>query len=128
MTETLLIRPGDRAEFWTDERCFVTELLNDPLMPEASLARVRVEPGVTTALHSLDVDETYVIEAGEGVMQVGEASFPVGAGDSVRIAVGRPQRISNTGAADLVFLCLCRPRFRPEGYVDLETGPAASQP
>jgi mannose-6-phosphate isomerase-like protein (cupin superfamily) len=126
MSDTPVIRPQDRAEFWTPERCFITELLNDPRMPEASLARARVEPGVTTALHSLDVEETYVIETGEGLMQVGEARFPVTAGDSVRIAEGLPQRITNTGPGDLVFLCLCRPRFRPEGYTDLETLAAAA--
>lgn len=120
MSDTPVIRPQNRAEFWTGERCFITELLNDPSMPEASLARARVEPGITTALHRLDVEETYVIEAGEGLMQVGEARFPVTAGDSVRIAEGVAQRITNTGQGDLVFLCLCRPRFRPDGYTDLD--------
>lgn len=126
MTDLPLIAKQDRAEFWTAERCFIAELLNDASMPEASLARARVEPGVTTALHSLDVEETYVIETGEGLMQVGETRFPVTVGDSVRIAAGLPQRITNTGQGDLVFLCLCRPRFRPEGYTDLDDTAAAA--
>lgn len=120
MTDSPLIRPRNRAEFWTDERCFITELLNDPALPEAPLARARVEPGVTTALHCLDVEETYVIESGDGLMEVGGKRLAVGAGDSVRIVTGTAQRITNTGPGDLVFLCLCRPRFRPEGYTDLE--------
>lgn len=120
MNDIPVIRRQESAEFWTEERCFISELLNDPSMPEASLARARVEPGVTTALHCLDVEETYVIEAGEGLMQLDGARFTVAAGDSVRIAKGVAQRISNTGTGDLVFLCLCRPRFQPEGYVDLD--------
>jgi len=120
MTDHPLIRPLRHDEFWTAERCFITELLNDPSMPEASLARARVEPGVTTALHRLDVEETYVIEAGAGLMQVGEERFAVEAGDSIRIGAGVAQRITNTESGDLVFLCLCRPRFRAEGYVGLE--------
>ena len=40
-------------EFATDERCLITELLNDPACPEVSLALARVAPGVTTRLHAL---------------------------------------------------------------------------
>ncbi len=32
-------------EFATDERCFITEWLNDPAHPAASLAQARVPPG-----------------------------------------------------------------------------------
>lgn len=120
MTDSPLIHARERTEFRTAERCFITELLNDPSLPGASLARARVEPGVTTALHRLDVEEVYVIESGDGLMEVGGERFAVTAGDSVRIGAGVSQRIANAGPGDLVFLCLCRPRFRPEGYVDLE--------
>ncbi|MCM5558041.1 cupin domain-containing protein [Pleomorphomonas sp. JP5] len=108
------------GEFPTSERCFITELLNHPSRPETSLARARVQPGVTTQLHALDVEETYVIELGSGLMEVGDERFRVGPGDSVRIPAGIAQRIENDGATDLVFLCLCQPRFRPESYVNLE--------
>ena len=39
---------------------------------------------------------------------------------AVWIPAGVPQRISNTGEGDLVFHCLCTPRFRQEAYRDLE--------
>lgn len=48
--------------------------------------------------------------------------FAVRAGDSVRIPAGVPQRITNAGDDDLVFLCLCLPRFELSGYRDLDDG------
>ncbi len=121
MTHPFLTPGKQLEEFATPERCFITELLNQPSQPNASLARARVEPGITTQLHALDVEETYVIEAGNGIMEVDGERFRVGPGDSVLIPERIPQRIENDGAEDLVFLCLCRPRFRPEGYVNLES-------
>ena len=35
-------------EFWTDERCFITECLNSDEVKDFSLAIARVEPSVTT--------------------------------------------------------------------------------
>jgi mannose-6-phosphate isomerase-like protein (cupin superfamily) len=120
MTHPFLTPGGGLQEFPTSERCFITEFLNHPSRPDVSLARARVEPGVVTELHALDVEETYVIEAGGGMVEVGGDRFRVRPGDSVRIPEGTPQRIENDGTTDLVFLCLCRPRFRPEGYAGLE--------
>lgn len=121
MTHPFLTPSGELKEFATPERCFITELLNHPSRPNASLARARVEPGVTTQLHALDVEETYVIEAGSGIMEVAGERFRVGPGDSVLIPERVPQRIENDSLEDLIFLCLCRPRFRSEGYVNLES-------
>ena len=120
MTHPFLTPGGDLQEFATSERCFITELLNHPSRPDVSLARARVAPGVATQLHALDVEETYVIEAGGGVMDVGSDRFRVVPGDSILIPKGVSQRIENDGATDLIFLCLCQPRFRAEGYADLE--------
>lgn len=131
MTHPFLIPGEGLRELATSERCFITELLNHPTRPDVSLARARVTPGVVTELHALDVEETYVIEMGSGMMEVGGDRFRVGPGDSVRIPQGVPQRIENDGANDLVFLCLCRPRFRPEGYLSLDAGldePFRSEP
>ena len=108
-------------EFWTGERCFIRELLNLATCPDVSLARTRVEPGVRTQLHSLSVLEWYVIEAGHGLMKVGdEPAYPVSAGDTIRIPVGSAQQITNTGSSDLLFLCICVPRFTPGCYTSLE--------
>lgn len=108
-------------EAWIHERCFITEVLNDPASPAVSLALARVAPGVTTKLHALrGTVERYVIQAGRGVVEVGGASAPVGPGDRVLIPAGVSQRIGNIGADDLEFWCVCTPRFVPEAYVDLE--------
>ena len=103
----------------TRERCFIAEIWNDESDPAVSVARARVAPGVTTELHSLDVDERYVIAAGRGVVQVGELRAAVEPGDVVVIPAGVPQRIANEGGEDLVFYCVCTPPFRPEGYTPL---------
>jgi mannose-6-phosphate isomerase-like protein (cupin superfamily) len=110
--------PGD---FSAEERCQITELLNDTACPEVSLAIARVAPGVTTRLHAVqDTVERYVVRRGEGMMEVGGVQAPVRPGDRVLIAAGIPQRITNTGREDLEFYEVCTPRFRQEAYRDLE--------
>lgn len=121
MSDALI--PGDAGpeEVWTSERCYIRELLNDPRAPDVSLAECRVEPGVTTELHRLSVAEWYLIRAGSGLMQVGDGEpFAVDAGDTVAIPAGAAQRISNRSDDDLIFLCLCVPRFTPSCYEALE--------
>jgi mannose-6-phosphate isomerase-like protein (cupin superfamily) len=110
------------TEFYTRERCFITELLNDPADPEVSLARCRVESGVTTELHKLRVSERYIIIEGQGLMRLGaDQAFAVKVGDTVHIGADQPQQITNTGQTDLVFLCICSPRFTTECYYPLES-------
>ena len=114
-------KPKPQPEFWTSERCYITELLNDVEQPEVSLARTRVEPGVTTQLHALSVAEWYVLEQGQGLMQVGDgAPFSVRDGDTIAVPKSVAQRITNTGRDDLVFLCVCVPKFSQECYTSLE--------
>ena len=110
------------SEYFTDERCFILEHLNIPGNPACSLARARVEPGVTTALHALvDTVEIYHILNGSGEVVLGGALVrEVGTGDTVLIPAGVSQKIRNTGSSDLVFLAICCPRFTPACYRDLE--------
>ena len=110
------------AEFFTEERCHIVELSNGAHDPEVSIARARVEPGVTTRWHGVESTvERYVILEGTGSVEVGElGAQDVGPGDVVLIPASCRQRIANTGAGDLVFLAICTPRFRPEAYRDLE--------
>lgn len=118
---TYLIPAARGAEFWTDERCYITELCNVPAEENASLAIARVEPGVTTQLHSLSgTQETYIVIEGEGLMEVADKSFNITAGDCVVIPPGVSQRVSSTGSSDLRFYCLCTPSFQPDCYVNLE--------
>lgn len=111
------------AEFFIGEQCFITELSNGDHDEGLSIARARVTPGVSTHWHSLrGTVERYVVLEGGGLVEVGELPpQEVGPGDVVIIPAGCRQRITNTGAGDLVFLALCSPRFQPACYEDLET-------
>jgi mannose-6-phosphate isomerase-like protein (cupin superfamily) len=114
------LRPDPAWELLTPERCFILESWNDERDPAVSIARSRVTPGVATQLHSLDVDERFVIVSGRGEVEIGDRRATVEPGDVVVIPAGTPQRITNDGQDDLVFYCVCTPRFRPEGYRALE--------
>lgn len=109
-------------EYSTEERCFITEISNSDNDPDLSIALARVEPGVTTAWHSLiDTAERYLIVSGQGLAEVGDlAPQALATGDALLIPAGVKQRIKNTGNADLLFYALCTPRFLPENYVHLE--------
>lgn len=109
-------------EYYFDEGCFINELSNTEADESVSIARARVEPGVTTEWHQLiDTVERYVITQGSGSVEVGDlAARQVGEGDVVIIPAGVRQRISNSGEADLVFLAICSPRFEKSNYVRLD--------
>jgi len=112
---------GTADEFWTRERCFIREIVNLPDIQDFSLAETRVEPGVTTELHKLSVNEWYIILAGEGQMEVGDRpAYAVAKGDVVEIPAEASQRIHNSGDTDLLFQCVCLPRFTPDCYTSLE--------
>jgi mannose-6-phosphate isomerase-like protein (cupin superfamily) len=118
----LIKKTGPNSEFMTPERCRILETWNDGSDPAVSVARARVATGVTTQLHRLrGVDERYVILEGTGVMRVGDlAPSAVGPGDVVVIPAGTSQQISNEGNGDLVFYCICTPRFSPDCHEALE--------
>ena len=120
--EPKIIRPSDLTDFYTEERCHISEIYNRATDRSHSLARTRVEPGVTTAWHRLkEVSEIYYILCGVGLMEVGEKiAEEVSGGDSVFIPKNIQQRITNTGKDDLIFLCICAPAFSAECYEDLE--------
>ena len=111
------------GEYWTDERCYITELMNSAEIPDVSLALARVEPGVRTQLHALQgVEEIYIVRAGVGQMEIDGSERHLTVGDRAIVPRSAAQRITNVGDTDLEFYCLCRPRFQPECYVNLEDG------
>ncbi len=116
-----LFQADEADEYFFEEGCHILELLNDPADPDLSIARARVPAGVTTRWHTLEgTVERYLIQAGVGRVEVGDApAQTVGPGHVVLIRPGEPQRIHNPGPADLVFLAICSPRFRPEHYRDI---------
>jgi mannose-6-phosphate isomerase-like protein (cupin superfamily) len=115
-------RADARDEFFTDERCHIVEVANTADDPDVSIARARVEPGVTTRWHRVvDTVERYVIVSGTGLVEIGDlAPCTMAVGDVAVIPAGCRQRITNVGAGDLVFLAICSPRFRQENYEDAE--------
>jgi mannose-6-phosphate isomerase-like protein (cupin superfamily) len=111
-----------KEEFYTPEKCYITELSNTPDDPDVSIARARVEPGVTTRWHRLkETFERYVIISGRGIVEIGKLPpQEVIAGDFVLIPPMCRQRITNTGTEDLVFLAICSPRFSQDVYEDVD--------
>lgn len=109
-------------EFYTEEKCFITELSNTSNDPDVSIARVKVEPGVTTAWHRLkDTVERYVIISGTGLVEVGDLpAKSVNPGDTVIIPAMCRQRITNTGPKNLTFLAICSPRFTVDCYEEID--------
>jgi mannose-6-phosphate isomerase-like protein (cupin superfamily) len=119
--EARVVRSNPEDEFATAERVSIVETWNDASDSDVSIALARVEPGVTTQLHTVDVSERYVIVSGSGVVSIGDLPpTPVGVGDAVVIPAGTPQQIANTGEKDLIFYCVCSPRFQASGYRSLE--------
>lgn len=112
--------PGN--EFYTSEKCYITELSNTLDDPDVSIARARVEPGVTTRWHRLkETVERYCILTGRGRVEVGELPpQEVNTGDIVLIPAECRQRITNIGSEDLVFLAICTPRFSNDVYEEIE--------
>lgn len=110
------------AEYYTEEHCFINELSNIPEDAAVSIAEARVLVDDCTRWHRLQgITERYVILSGRGRVEVGDLPpADVAPGDVVLIPPGAPQRIRNTGHADLVFLAICSPRFEQQYYEDLE--------
>jgi mannose-6-phosphate isomerase-like protein (cupin superfamily) len=113
-----IIKQDLAKEYFAEERCFILEMTSLEIDNSLSIARARVEPGITTARHVLDrIDERYIITSGQGKMEVGDLSpTDIAAGDIVFIPAGIPQRITNTGQTDLVFYCICTPPFELSCY------------
>lgn len=112
-----------KAQFSTLERCDINELLNHSLDNDCSIAQAKVAPGVTTQLHAVNnTVERYVILEGEGQVFINhQPPEKVAYLDVVTIAEGVAQKIENIGAGELVFLCICTPRFEQKNYLNLES-------
>src|SRR5690554_3938320 len=76
LTMETVSRFKPEAEFYTDEKCYIIEMLNTPDDETCSIARARVEPGVTTCLHAVrGTVERYVILEGEGEVEIDGVPF-----------------------------------------------------
>ncbi len=113
--EPRIIKACSLIEYESSERCFIAENWSSP---EVSIAKATVKPGVTTVPHHLEAtNEIYVIVKGEGKVKLDRLKpTKVEAGDIVFIPAGASQQIANIGKSDLVFYCVCTPRFKQECY------------
>jgi NAD(P)-dependent dehydrogenase (short-subunit alcohol dehydrogenase family)/mannose-6-phosphate isomerase-like protein (cupin superfamily) len=114
------ILPPAEEKLFQPEHIRVKELCNSDLHPDISCCFVRVDPGVTTALHWLEVNETQCVISGKGRIELGGRAADVGPGWEIRIPRGTPQRITNIGPFDLVLSCICEPRFTESRYHTLQ--------
>ena len=77
-----------------------------------SLAEARVSCGSKTHLHCHHKsEELYHITAGNGIMTLGDESFPIHVGDTICIQPGTPHCVENNGDEELVILCCCSPAY-----------------
>jgi mannose-6-phosphate isomerase-like protein (cupin superfamily) len=114
------VRANTLKETPTPERCLIAENYSSN---DVSIAQARIKPGITTFAHHLDgVNEIYLITSGKGQVDVGDIKpTKVTKGDLIVIPAGVSQRISNIGKTDLVFYCICTPKFTSECYCNEES-------
>lgn len=75
------------SEYFFDEGCHIIEVSNSGDDPYVSIARARVESGMTTKWHRLrGTSERYLIISGSGLVEIGDQGpVMVSAGDVVLI-------------------------------------------
>jgi mannose-6-phosphate isomerase-like protein (cupin superfamily) len=115
-----IVRANQPHEYLTPERCYIAENHSDPAV---SIARATIKPGITTKAHHLKdgVQEIYIITSGKGIVKIGNLDpAEVTVGDVVIIPPLTSQKVTNMGSTDLVFYCVCTPRFTETCYVDEE--------
>jgi mannose-6-phosphate isomerase-like protein (cupin superfamily) len=115
-----IVKANSLKETLTPEQCFIRENWSSK---NVSIARARVKSGVTTKAHHLvGVDEIYLITKGKGKVKIGQLEpTEVKAGDTVFIPAGVSQQIMGISKSDLVFYCICTPKFTAECYREEET-------
>jgi mannose-6-phosphate isomerase-like protein (cupin superfamily) len=113
------VKANTPNEYLTPEHCYIAENFSDK---DVSIARATVKPDVTTKAHHLKkIQEIYIITAGEGKVAFSDLEpTMVSAGDVIVIPAGASQKITNTGKTDLVFYCVCTPKFTEDCYFDDE--------
>ena len=108
------------AAFTAGDNCRLREILHPDkadLALRYSLAHAVVAPGQTTWLHALRTSEVYYMLSGRGTMRIDDEAASVKPGDTIYIPPRARQQITNTGADDLVFLCIVDPAWRSEDEV-----------
>ncbi len=113
-----IIKAESKPEKYFEEKCFITEIINTADFVSFSLSKAKVSPGTITDNHRIkDTEEVYFVLSGKGEMNInGKVVGIVEKDDVVFIPKNAGQQIQNIGTDDLVFLCICSPRFVVENY------------
>jgi mannose-6-phosphate isomerase-like protein (cupin superfamily) len=85
-----------------------------------SLAQFTLEPGKKSLLHKIKSSEIYYILEGDAVLVINNESHQLKKDDSVYVPPMSEQHIENTGSANLRFLCIVEPAWKPEDEIILE--------
>ncbi len=79
-----------------------------------SLAHAALPPGKASREHRLKGSEVYFVISGSGRMHIDDEVAEIETGDAIEIPPGSIQWVENTGLADLSFLCIVDPAWKPE--------------
>jgi len=110
--QQLATRKQPLMEYFTHEKFYVTEWWNNEEDPALSVARMRVEPGITTRPYRLHgITERYLFLSGRAIVEIDGVSREVGPGEGILIKSGAKRSVRNIGKRDVGLLAICRPRF-----------------
>jgi mannose-6-phosphate isomerase-like protein (cupin superfamily) len=118
----LIVKANSINPLLTPERCFVAENYSS-IDGKVSIAIAIVKPGITTVAHHLEgIEEIYIITQGTGIIDIkGMEPTKVTTGDVIVIPNGTSQKIKNIDTCDLIFYCVCTPKFTQEQYFSDES-------
>jgi mannose-6-phosphate isomerase-like protein (cupin superfamily) len=122
-----ILNRNDVPAFITKDGSQIREILSpaNSAIERQSLAEALLPPGEATDEHSHPItEEIYYILSGAGRMRIEGEERDVGQFDGIAIPPGALHKIWNTGEEDLVFLCMCVPRYTHEDTVLERKGPA----
>jgi mannose-6-phosphate isomerase-like protein (cupin superfamily) len=113
----IIVKANSVNMILTPERCYVAENYSSK-DSKVSIAIATVKPGITTATHHLEgIEEIYIITQGTGLIDIkGMEPAKVTVGDVIVIPDGTSQCIKNIDNTDLVFYCVCTPKFTQKQY------------
>ena len=96
-------------------KVFVKEALNQT---SCEISFGVLEPGQAVPFfHSHKAnEENYIVLSGEGKVQIDDDVFAVSEGSVVRVATNSDRNMKNTGATNLVYLCIQAKEGSLEGY------------
>jgi len=110
-------------EFLAGDHTVLRELLHPskhPVQLGYSLAHGRLAAGQRSKWHVLTSSEVYYFIAGTGTLWIGDVAYPVEAGSLMYVPPNTKQSLTNTGTADVEFLCVVDPAWRMEDEAILE--------